>query len=52
MEDDHIIFFQGGDLMTKYSFTLKETDGAEVSLKDYLGRKVIVYFYPKDNTSG
>lgn len=38
--------------MTKYSFTLKETDGDEVSLKDYLGKKVIVYFYPKDNTSG
>lgn len=38
--------------MTKFSFTLKETDGSSISLSDYLGKKVIVYFYPKDNTSG
>lgn len=38
--------------MYKYDFTLKETDGKDVSLKDYLGKRVVLYFYPKDNTSG
>ena len=38
--------------MTKYSFKLKETDGKEISLEDYKGKNVIVYFYPKDNTPG
>ncbi|RGZ00972.1 thioredoxin-dependent thiol peroxidase [Clostridium sp. AM58-1XD] len=33
-------------------FTLKDKDGKEVRLSDYLGRKVVVYFYPKDNTPG
>ena len=34
------------------SFTLKDKDGKEVSLSDFLGKKVVVYFYPKDNTPG
>ncbi len=38
--------------MSKYDFTLKETDGDEISLVDYRGKNVVVYFYPKDNTSG
>lgn len=38
--------------MLKYDFTLKETDGKDVSLKDYLGKKIVLYFYPKDNTAG
>ena len=33
-------------------FTLEADDGREVSLKDYLGEKVVLYFYPKDNTPG
>ena len=33
-------------------FTLKDRDGNEVSLSSFLGKKVIVYFYPKDNTPG
>mgnify|MGYP006280337943 CR=1 FL=1 len=33
-------------------FTLPDQDGASVSLKDFAGRRVIVYFYPKDNTPG
>lgn len=33
-------------------FTLSDKDGNPVSLSDYLGRKVEVYFYPKDNTPG
>lgn len=38
--------------MSKYDFTLKETDGKEISLQDYRGKNVVVYFYPKDNTPG
>jgi len=33
-------------------FTLPSGDGKEISLKDFRGKKVILYFYPKDNTSG
>ena len=33
-------------------FTLKDKDGKEVSLSSFLGRKVVLYFYPKDNTPG
>ena len=33
-------------------FTLLDKDGNEVSLSDYLGKKIILYFYPKDNTPG
>lgn len=32
-------------------FTLIGTDNKEHNLSDYLNRKVILYFYPKDNTS-
>jgi len=33
-------------------FTLPDSAGKKVSLKDFRGKNVIVYFYPKDNTSG
>lgn len=33
-------------------FTLADKDGKEVSLSDFLGKKVVLYFYPKDNTPG
>lgn len=33
-------------------FTLKDKDGNDVSLADYRGKKVVVYFYPRDNTPG
>jgi peroxiredoxin Q/BCP len=33
-------------------FTLPTADGRKVYLKDYRGKKVILYFYPKDDTSG
>ncbi|MBE6610097.1 MAG: thioredoxin-dependent thiol peroxidase [Ruminococcaceae bacterium] len=33
-------------------FTLKDKDRKEVSLSDFLGKKVVLYFYPKDNTPG
>jgi peroxiredoxin Q/BCP len=34
------------------AFTLKDQNGDSVSLSDYRGRKVVLYFYPKDDTSG
>ena len=34
------------------SFTLKDKNGSEVSLADFIGKKVVLYFYPKDNTPG
>ncbi len=34
------------------AFTLPDQNGELHSLKDYKGQKVILYFYPKDNTSG
>lgn len=34
------------------AFTLPDQDGEPVSLGDFAGRRVIVYFYPKDDTPG
>ena len=34
------------------AFTLPDQDGKMVSLKDFKGQKVVLYFYPKDNTPG
>ena len=33
-------------------FTLNDKDGNTVSLSDFLGKKVVLYFYPRDNTPG
>ena len=33
-------------------FTLTADDGTQVSLSDYRGQKVVVYFYPKADTPG
>ncbi len=33
-------------------FTLPDKDGNNVSLADFKGKKVVLYFYPKDNTPG
>lgn len=33
-------------------FTLEDKDGNKVSMSDFKGKKVVVYFYPKDNTPG
>jgi peroxiredoxin Q/BCP len=45
------------DIMTKVGenapgFCMPDKDEREVCLKDYSGRWVVLYFYPKDNTSG
>ena len=34
------------------NFTLPSQDGASVSLQDYRGKWVVLYFYPKDQTPG
>lgn len=34
------------------NFTLKDKIGNDISLSDFLGKKVVLYFYPKDNTPG
>lgn len=33
-------------------FSLSDDEGKKVSLKDLKGKKIILYFYPKDDTSG
>ena len=38
--------------MAAPQFTLPDKDGNMVSLSDFLGKKVVLYFYPKDNTPG
>jgi peroxiredoxin Q/BCP len=37
---------------TAPKFTLTDQDGTKVSLAEFKGRKVVVYFYPKDDTPG
>jgi peroxiredoxin Q/BCP len=34
------------------AFTLKDANGDKVALKDFKGRNVVVYFYPRDDTPG
>ena len=34
------------------AFTLPDKDGNMVSLSDFAGKKVVLYFYPRDNTPG
>lgn len=33
-------------------FTLQDKDGNQVALSDFAGKKVVLYFYPRDNTPG
>lgn len=33
-------------------FKLKASNGKEISLSDFLGKNIVLYFYPKDNTPG
>lgn len=33
-------------------FSLAGSDGSQHSLSDYSGKRVVIFFYPKDNTSG
>ena len=45
-----IIAIQEG--RTAPAFRLPDANGNWVALKDFKGKNVILYFYPKDNTSG
>ena len=38
--------------MKAYNFTLNDKNGNPISLSDFIGKKVVLYFYPKDNTPG
>lgn len=38
--------------MTAPDFCLQDKDGKEVRLSDFYGKRVVLYFYPKDNTPG
>ena len=38
--------------MNAPDFTLPDKNGTPVTLSDFLGKKVVLYFYPKDNTPG
>ena len=33
-------------------FTLMDQNGQEIRLSDYLGKKIVLYFYSRDNTPG
>ncbi len=33
-------------------FTLKDKDSNDITLSNFLGKKVVLYFYPRDNTPG
>ena len=37
---------------TAPDFTLPNQDGVETSLSSFKGTRVVIYFYPKDNTPG
>jgi thioredoxin-dependent peroxiredoxin len=54
-----LALMQGADTQTQPAagtaapdFSLATSDGSQVSLKDYKGKWVVLYFYPKDFTSG
>src|SRR6516162_5098819 len=54
-----ITLMQGADTQTQPAagtmapdFSLATSDGSQVSLKDYKGKWVVLYFYPRDMTSG
>ena len=38
--------------MKAYNFTLNDKNGNPISLSDFIRKKVVLYFYPKDNTPG
>lgn len=38
--------------MKAYDFSLQNAKGEWISLSDFAGKKVVLYFYPKDHTSG
>ena len=45
-----MITLKSGDTAPEFSATIQ--NGQTINLKDYRGKKVVLYFYPKDNTPG
>ncbi len=43
-------YLNAGDVAP--DFTANNQDGKSISLKEFTGKKIILYFYPKDDTSG
>ena len=50
LEDKIMTTLKEGDKAPE--FTAKDQNGNDVSLKDFRGKKVVLYFYPKDDTPG
>lgn len=44
------VTLKSGDIAPEFS-TLNQ-DGVNIALKDFAGKKIVLYFYPKDNTPG
>jgi peroxiredoxin Q/BCP len=47
---DRKVILAAGDIAPEFS--LENSDGVSISLRDFRGKNVILYFYPKDNTPG
>lgn len=47
---DRKIILAAGDIAPEFS--LENSDGVSISLRDFRGKNVVLYFYPKDNTPG
>lgn len=47
---DRKVVLVAGDMAPEFS--LENSDGVSISLRDFRGKNVILYFYPKDNTPG
>ena len=43
-------YLKEGDIAP--AFTAKNQEGRDINLSDFIGKKIILYFYPKDNTPG
>ena len=52
----HLLYYGGKNMLEignkAPDFALPDKDGRVVRLSDFLGKKVVLYFYPKDNTPG
>lgn len=47
---DRKVILAAGDMAPEFS--LENSDGVSISLRDFRGKNVVLYFYPKDNTPG
>lgn len=47
---DRKVTLTAGDMAPEFS--LENSDGVSISLRDFRGKNVVLYFYPKDNTPG